>query len=183
MAKSPSSEKTRLFVALDLPERARAQVGRVLSPQEGLRAVAPHVTLAFLGWRAERDVGRIGELTGDAVAGFGPVALVPHEVRAVPPRRPRLFALGLEDPDGACAELQAAVGHSLSAAGLYEPEKRPFWPHVTLARIKRGHRLSTPPEGASLAGAFRADRVVLYRSRLRPDGAVYEPERAFTLKG
>jgi 2'-5' RNA ligase len=182
VAKSQSS-RARLFVALDLPEDTRARVGGLLSPREGLRAVTPHVTLAFLGWQAEEDVERIGALTGDALAGRGPIALIPKEVRAVPPRRPRLFALDLEDPDGACTELHAAVGHALAGAGLYEVEKRPFWPHVTLARIKRGHRVSSPPAGAPVPEAFEADRVVLYRSRLHPDGAVYDPQRAFTLKG
>ena len=176
--------KARLFVALELPEATRARTAALLAPQEGLRPAAErslHVTLAFLGWRAEEDVERIGTLTGEAVAGRSPVRLVPAEVRAVPPRRPRLFALDLHDPDRGCAELQAAVADALAGAELYEPEKRPFWPHVTLARVRRGQRVRRVAAGDPPA-PFRADRVVLYRSTLGPDGAVYDPQRGFTLE-
>ena len=58
----------------------------------------------------------------------------------MPPRRPRLFALDLADEGGRAAALQAAVAGALERAGVYEPERRPFWPHVTLARVKRGER-------------------------------------------
>ncbi len=77
--------------------------------------------------------------------------------------------------------MQAAVADALAGAGLYEPEKRPFWPHVTLARVRRGERVRRVAAGDPPA-PFRADRVVLYRSTLRPDGAVYEPQRGFTLE-
>ena len=182
MEKSRPS-KARLFVALELPEATRGQAARILPAHRGLRPAAEqtlHVTLAFLGWTDEGDIGRVGALTGEAVAGRRAVELVPTGVRAVPPRHPRLFALDLEDPAGAGGELQAAVAGALVGAALLEPEKRPFWPHVTLARVRRG-RVAVPA-GGPLPGAFRADRVVVYRSTLRPDGAVYEPQRSFTLE-
>ena len=56
---------------------------------------------------------------------------------AVPPREPRLYALGLEDAGGALGAGRTGSVPALEEAGLYEPEKRPFWPHVTLARSKR----------------------------------------------
>jgi 2'-5' RNA ligase len=180
----PSRPKARLFVALELPEATRRRVGRLLPEHEALRPAAErslHVTLAFLGWQEEGDVGRIAELTGAAVAGHGPVSLVPGEVRGVPPRRPRLFALDLEDHDGACAELQAAVEGVLAGGGFLEPEERPFWPHVTLARVRRGQRVRSVPSGRS-PESFSADQVVLYRSILRREGALYEPQRGFTLE-
>ena len=58
----------------------------------------------------------------------------------VPQRRPRLYALGLEDDGGALHGWQDGLSRRLEEARLYEPEKRPFWPHVTLARVKRGAR-------------------------------------------
>ena len=64
----------------------------------------------------------------------------------MPPRRARLFALDLDDEGGrAAARSQAAVSDALEAGGWYRPEKRPFWPHVTLARVKRGERRAPPP--------------------------------------
>jgi 2'-5' RNA ligase len=65
--------------------------------------------------------------------------------------------------------------------GLYEPEQRPFWPHLTVARVraeKRGSRRRmrvdrppTAPLPASLTEPFWAESVGLYRSDLHPEGA------------
>ena len=97
-------------------------------------------------------------------------------MRALPPRDPRLFALDLEDEDGRAAALQAAVSDALEAGRWYTPEKRPFWPHITLARVKRGERRVPPLAGKPPPAApFTGAELTLYRSTLRPQGALYEP--------
>jgi RNA 2',3'-cyclic 3'-phosphodiesterase len=174
---SPPS-KARLFVALDLPEAAREALvawrGWALEHPD-LRLLAPealHVTLVFLGHLPEEDIPRIAAaLPRDA----GAPALRAVGVKPVPPRQPRLFALDLADDEGGAAAIQASVAGGLEALGLYQPEKRPFWPHVTLARVRKGARvrrleLPDPPSGHWLGEA-----VTLYRSRLSPKGARYEP--------
>jgi RNA 2',3'-cyclic 3'-phosphodiesterase len=95
----------------------------------------------------------------------------------VPPRNARLFALDLHDEGGRAAAWQAAISDALEAGGWYRPEKRPFWPHVTLARVKRGERrVPAPPDDpAPPEESFEANVVTLYRSTLRPQGAIYEP--------
>ena len=60
-----------------------------------------------------------------------------EEVVEVPPRRPRLYALGLKDDGGALGTFQERPRRAPAGGGLYEPEKRPFWPHITLARFKQ----------------------------------------------
>jgi 2'-5' RNA ligase len=101
----------------------------------------------------------------------------------VPPRRPRLFALDLDDARGRAAAVQAAVSLALSDGGFHEPERRPFWPHVTFARVARGTggtgsgaRLPVPAvELAPPPEPFSASAVTLYRSHLSPRGSSYEP--------
>ena len=172
----------RLFVALDLPADVRGQLAAwrdtLVAGRDDLRPVtevALHVTLAFLGYRPEKETEAIAEAMASAVQerATSPV-LAPGEVMPVPPRRPRLFALDLADPDGTCARLQQAVSDSLEAGGFYKPEKRPFWPHVTLARVKRNQRAAPLASDPPPIEAFRAARVTLYRSTLRPQGAVYD---------
>ncbi len=170
----------RLFVALDLPAdvRGRLAVWRddLVAGRDDLRPVAEqalHVTLAFLGYRAEQETGPIAEAVASA-AGDAPL-LSPGEVVSVPPRRPRLFALDLDDPDGACARLQQAVSDTLEAGRFYKPEKRPFWPHVTLARVKRDRRADPLPTQPPPLEPFAAPELTLYRSTLRPQGAIYDP--------
>ena len=187
------SPRARLFVALDLPERVRE--GLVAWQREALTdpalrpvaAQALHVTLCFLAYQAERDIEPIAETMRSA--GARPVpARFKEEPVAVPRNRPRLFAVDTES-EGA-EVLQAELSDRLEAKGFYRPEKRAFWPHVTVARIKpskrsdsdrRGHRRGRPmrveatPEAlpAELWEPFGAVRVTLYRSLLRPTGAEY----------
>jgi 2'-5' RNA ligase len=170
----------RLFVALDPPEEARSALADwrdgVLAGKDAWRPVPGeylHVTLAFLGHRPEEDVAPVIAAL-DALT-LRSAQLRPAAVVSVPPRRPRLLALELEDPSGAAAELQGAVAGALARAGLFEPEERPFWPHITIARLQRRARPGAAPDEGSLPPAFRASRVVLYRSITAPTGARYEP--------
>jgi RNA 2',3'-cyclic 3'-phosphodiesterase len=178
-----SGPRARLFLALDLPEPARASIAAwrdgLVSGRADLRPVRPealHVTLVFLGWQDEAAAPRIAEAAFAALPGGLSPRLTPLGVRALPPRSPRLFALDLEDEGGRATALQAAASAALEAGGWYRPEKRPFWPHLTLARAKRGERRVRPIEdGPPPPDPFEAAATTLYRSTLRPQGALYEP--------
>ena len=170
-----------MFVALEPPDEARADLARwrdgLVAGRDDLRPVAPttlHLTLAFLGWQNEADAPAIADAVRSAAAGLDPARLAPKGVRPVPPRGARLFALDLDDDGGRCKSVQAGVSEALASARFYRPEKRPFWPHMTLARVKRGRR-AAPLEVDTLPEPFEAPRVTLYRSTLRPQGAVYDP--------
>ena len=66
-----------------------------------------------------------------------PVPMTLHAERVAKPRgRPGLFALDVDSP--AAVELHAELSAALVAAGIYEPEKRPFWPHLTVAEVRTG---------------------------------------------
>jgi 2'-5' RNA ligase len=178
-----SGPRARMFVALDLPERARDALvewrDRLIAGRRDLRPVRPealHVTLVFLGWQDESAAERIAAATFDAIGKPEPPRLTPAGVRPLPPRDPRLFALDLEDEDDRAVEVQATVSGALEAGRWYRPEKRPFWPHMTLARVKRGVRRAPPlPDDAPPREPFAASDLTLYRSTLRPQGALYEP--------
>jgi RNA 2',3'-cyclic 3'-phosphodiesterase len=177
-----SGPRARLFLALDLPEPARAAVASwrdtLIAGRQDLRPVreeALHVTLVFLGWQDEAAAQAIGKA---AFADAPPAPILRAAgIRPLPPRNPRLFALDLEDHEGRASALQAGVSEALEAGGWYRPEKRPFWPHVTLARVKRNERrvAPLPEQPAPPTEAFPAAALTLYRSTLRPQGALYEP--------
>jgi 2'-5' RNA ligase len=170
-------------VALELPARVRDRLATwrssALGDRDDLRplpADSLHVTLAFLGSRPLGELAAVGAAVSSAVAGSGPARMRVAGVKPVPPRRPRLFAFDLADLDGGAASVQAAVSEALASGGFYEPERRPFWPHVTFARVRgrAGGRVGTidldPPDVA-----FTARHVTLYHSHLSPRGARYEP--------
>jgi 2'-5' RNA ligase len=179
-----------MFVALDLPAEARSALAdwrdRLVDGRRDLRPVraeALHVTLVFLGWQDERAADAIASAAFDACAGLPAARLRPADVRPLPPRDPRLFALDLHDEDGRAVAVQAAISDALEAGRWYRPEKRPFWPHLTLARVKRGERRvpPLPDTPAAPADPFEAGQITLYRSTLRPQGAIYEPLAQTTL--
>lgn len=181
------SPRARLFVALDLPDEVRdglAAWGRRALGDRALRWVAPeslHITLAFLGYLAEKEIPRLAEIV-EASGGPTPTIELGDPVQRPERGRARLFALPAESPG--TVELQAGLQQKLVAARLYEPEKRPFWPHVTVARVQREERgskrpalISRPPETLpkALLQPFDGVRLTLYRSELQPRGAQYTP--------
>jgi 2'-5' RNA ligase len=184
-----SGPRARMFVALDLPSEARAALAawrdELVDGRRDLRPVRPealHVTLVFLGWQDEQAADRIAAAAFGACSGLPAPRLRAADVRPLPPRDPRLFALDLTDEDDRATALQAAVSDALEAGRWYRPEKRPFWPHITLARVKRGERRVAPlPDRPPPADAFEASELTLYRSTLRPQGALYEPLAQATL--
>jgi 2'-5' RNA ligase len=181
------SPRARLFVALDLPDAVKSGIeawGREELADPALRPLgrgALHVTLAFLGYLPEREIGRLAEIVA-GLEGPAPTIELGDPVAKPSDRRPRLFALPVESP-GAVA-LQAEVEEELVAARLYRPEKRPFWPHVTVARVKaegrgskRSREVERRPGGLpkELLQPARAVRTRLYRSEFKPSGAEYRP--------
>jgi len=138
---------------------------------------ALHVTLVFLEYLPEKEIGTAASTAFEALDGLRAPRLAVREVRPVPSRDPRLFAVDLADEDDRATAVHQAASAALAAARLYRPEKRPFWPHITLARVKRGERRVPPPpeDPAPPAAPFDAGLVTLYRSTLRPQGALYEP--------
>jgi 2'-5' RNA ligase len=102
----------------------------------------------------------------------------------LPDGRPSVLAVVLEDLEGAFARLQGAVADALVVGGWYERERRPYMPHVTVARVRRGERVSRraavdPPPAVE----FEAATVALYRSRPGQGGARYEVLACVELAG
>lgn len=188
-ADEDGEERVRLFVALELPRPARERLAqwpaRALRGLDGVRAIPVadlHVTLCFLGWRYQREIGAIADACGVLAAFPAPRLDVAASVW-LPPRRPRVLAVELRDGAGALARAQAALSNVLEAGGWYRPEKRPFLPHVTVARAGRGARVPRRALPDTPELGFEATRVTVYRSRLSRSGARYEPLGSVELTG
>jgi 2'-5' RNA ligase len=181
------SPRARLFVALDLPASMRSGIeawgeGALGDPAlRRLPAASLHITLVFLGYRPEKEIGRLAEIV-EGIEGPAPRVELRDPVPRPARGRARLFALPIDSPDA--VSLQAVVEEKLVAERFYKPEKRPFWPHLTVARVrpegrgsKRPRRVSNPPGPLpqELLQPARAVRVALYRSELKPQGAEYVP--------
>ncbi len=170
----------RLFVAVEIPVEATRELVRwqqeYLASDRSLRMIPEgqlHVTLAFLGQKdeAERDLAasRLGRLTMRECFEVKVTGLV-----GLPRNRsPRVIAAACEEASGRLAALHGELAAALVAEGLYEKEKRPFFPHVTMAR-SRGRTRFDPAETAPEPVKFTAVRVTLYNSVLQSSGALHE---------
>jgi 2'-5' RNA ligase len=181
----------RLFVALPLPAPARDEIAALLTRMKGcewpvrwVRDEGLHLTLKFYGEVAPERLEVIEESIRFAVAGTGPIPLRLDPLGAFPSERhPRVLWVGLDAP-ATLELLQDRLERQGEEIG-FPPEGAPFRPHVTLGRVREGHRL--PPGAlASMDGTyervpFLADQVVLYESLLSRDGPRYEARSTLSL--
>jgi 2'-5' RNA ligase len=173
----------RVFVALDVPEAASAALAELSAR---LKKICPsarwvhlegvHITLKFIGEVSPEQLERIRQALGQ-LPGFDPIKLRFAGLGFFPSaRRPRVFWAGVEAGPH-LAELAAAIEMKLESCGV-PPERRPFQPHLTLARFESPERtqalaaaveaLGTPEFGSETFKEFH-----LYQSVLKRSGAEY----------
>lgn len=173
----------RLFVALDVPEAVRAALSglsarfrKICPSARWVRLEGVHITLKFIGEVPDGDFESIRQALGD-LHGFAPIELRFAGLGFFPgARRPRVFWAGVE-AGPQLAALVAAIEMKLAPLGI-PPEKRPFQPHLTLARLETPQRtqalsaaveaLGTPEFGTDTFREFH-----LYQSMLKRSGAEY----------
>src|SRR2546427_6932406 len=179
----------RLFIAVDLPNELREQLGQVQRELEPLtrtaRWVAPasiHVTLKFIGEVPEKRMEAIHTaLTGLTWKAF---TITVRGVGFFPGNRsPRVFWAGMEAPP--MQNLAEQLDSRMERLG-FEKEKRAFRPHITLARARDSRIDSSLVTAAAQYaehdfGSFTVDRVFLFKSILKPSGAVYERLKEYLL--
>ncbi|HEV8148875.1 MAG TPA: RNA 2',3'-cyclic phosphodiesterase [Gemmatimonadales bacterium] len=173
----------RLFVAVPLPPAALEEAGGLLRSLRGhewpvrwVRDEGLHITLKFFGEVTSDRLEPIQELLQFATAGMAPIQLALSGGGAFPSsERPRVLRLEVTAA-GDLELLQDRLERGAEQIG-FAPEGRPFRPHITLGRIREGHRL---PAGAMQeveelpAGSpFLADQVILFESQQTSAGPSY----------
>lgn len=192
----------RLFVAIEIPAEVREtlsewarQVARARGAggargQGELRVLAVetlHLTLCFLG---SRPVGEIDVIA----AALAPCADHACELSLgaplwLPPREPRSLSVEVHDESGELERLQRQLSEALQAISDWQPERRRFRGHITVARVRgrpprrrgrNGDERTREIEGAviplvSPRLSFTPEALTLFRSSLLPSGAQYEP--------
>src|SRR5436190_4860604 len=179
----------RVFIAVELPNEIRKALGdvqRALRPlTDTARWVAPesiHITLKFIGEVPEKRVDDIDA----ALAGltWKPFTVTVRGVGFFPgTRSPRVFWAGMEAPT--MQRLAEQLDRRMENFG-FEKEKRAFRPHITLARARDTRIKSSLVTAAAQYeehdfGSFAVDRVFLFKSTLKPSGAVHEKLKEYLL--
>ena len=185
MSDTQKKAAIRAFVALELPARVRAALGKTI---DGLTPAVPsirwadpaqtHLTLRFLGWTTRERLSvletRLAALAGATPAlsaRVGGLGLFPPSGRA------RVLWVGVAlPPEG--TKLQADCEAAAVASG-FPPERRDFKPHLTLGRWR--DPAPRPRLRDADLGSAVLDRLTLFRSELRHTGSEYTPLASFTL--
>jgi 2'-5' RNA ligase len=185
----------RLFLAGTLPadfiEQVVDQLGsvRAVYPQiKWTAAETLHLTLVFLGSVEETHLPGLTHDLTEVAHRHRPVGLQLSGMETFgPPRAPRVLAASLAGEIDGLQALVEDARRRLAAFLPPEPE-RPFRPHLTVAR-SRSHG-GDPMLGRcraaltqSVTGAFRLERIGLFRSETRPGGAVHTALQTWTLGG
>jgi 2'-5' RNA ligase len=169
----------RLFVAIDLPSDVRTALDKWTSLNKtaaaGYKWVSAdnlHVTLKFVGERADIEVAAISQALVK-VAFPAPIGLAVDGVGSFP----NVLFANVRAPD-ALSALARDIEQCLEPLGI-ATEKRPFTPHLTLARRKEGGRFPRDVGANEKFGQFDADEFILYQSVLGAKGSTYTPLRRF----
>ncbi len=177
----------RAFIALEVPEATRERLRHIqvrLKERGGaVRWVSPdrvHVTLKFLGSVPEDSIPPIAEALEKLAMRTVPFQLRAQGCGAFPSmKQMRVIWVGLNGELKALLELKEEVEEAMKPLG-FTPEHRAFKPHLTLGRVKGRQGLRRLQEGLLAEQAFEAEafdvkELVLYKSDLRPEGAIYTP--------
>ena len=177
----------RSFIAFELPrnvlERVSETQQRLKKVVDGVRWVRPggiHLTLQFLGNIREESVTEIHAAMTSCATGFISMKVSLGKLGSFPQRgMPRVIWAGLEGDIDRLQVLKAELDEALIPLG-FNPEKRPFKPHLTLGRnkkIKNPEQLRNALEKLTFADStsFMLEKLILFKSELFPTGAVYTP--------
>ena len=172
-------ERIRAFIALPLCKNSVKVIEKIqhaiMRKQTGLRPVAPqtlHLTLHFFGDVEPDRAMAVMDRIEPKITGFEKINLKINGLGAFPnPKKARVLWLGVDAPG--LADLANRVFSSVRDEGL-TTEKRPFRPHLTIARAK-----PTPIDATDLKAIFDVppcliDHIVLFRSTLTPRGPMYD---------
>jgi 2'-5' RNA ligase len=186
-------EGIRSFIAIEVPRLLQVRLGELQKElkqaEADVRWAHPgniHLTLIFLGTVNNEFLEKITESLGPLIAEWKPFALRIRGLGCFPSmRNPRVLWVGIDQGKEEVTSLQGAI-EGKAAEAAFAKETRPFQPHLTLGRIQSPRRrdlLAQVVENLKEAevGTFPAREVLLFKSELRPSGAVYTKLKTFPM--
>jgi len=190
-----AGERIRSFIAVVVPPEAagklRAAQERLKEMDGSVKWVKPdgfHITLKFLGGVERPRLDALWRTVGAAVVDSPRFVMRFRGIGAFPSRaRPRVVWAGVTDGAAELVGVAERVERACQEHG-FERENRPFRPHLTLGRAREA--TPSPRLGQGMAelaelelGEALVDRVVLMRSELTREGAIYHQLEQVMLSG
>ena len=191
-----SEKNIRAFLAIDPPEDILQAISRLqekLKREIGGRISwtkpqGQHLTLKFFGDISTEDVKNICSAVQNRVTSEPSLNLKIEKLGVFPgARRPLVIWCGVTGDVENLSVLQRKLDSDFAGIG-FPGENRPFRAHLTLGRIKDPSGLTGISEAltkynAFAAGEFICTKLILFQSRLSPQGAIYSKLAEFALGG
>jgi 2'-5' RNA ligase len=186
----------RSFLAFELPTDMKTPLARAAKGMRhyGLEArwvnvENIHLTLVFLGNVSAEALQSMGQWVAPVCGQYAPFSMEVHGIGIFGSlRRPRVVWAGVSGDVDRMSDFRNDLMHHLLPLGI-QPEERKFRPHLTLARFRKGakgiSRLREAIEDHRQISSTPcvADELVLFKSDLKPGGAVYSRLGAWPLTG
>ncbi|HPY08218.1 MAG TPA: RNA 2',3'-cyclic phosphodiesterase [Smithellaceae bacterium] len=192
---SNSEKNIRAFLAVEPPEeilqtviRLQEKLKREISGRlSWTRPGGQHLTLKFFGDVSTGDVDSIGRAVQNRLPSGAALNLKIEKLGVFPDaRKPRVLWCGTSGDVEKLAALHKQLDADFTGIG-FPKEDRPFRAHLTLARIKDPRA----PAGIDKAlqkyldfstGVFFVRELILFQSKLTPQGALYTRLATFPLE-
>ncbi len=189
---------TRTFIALEMNETLQRYLNGVIQQiapaLSDLRWVSPqgiHLTLAFLG---EIDQFQLIEAAVAVQVTARQASPFTYRLTRLnifgTEQQPRVLWMGIEETSGALKRLHSTLLQQLDQHG-FAPDRRPFSPHLTLARGKAPlqpdgqayiHELLTGKQEQFLSSKeYPVAHMHIMKSELTPAGAKYTRLHTYTM--
>ena len=191
-----SEKNIRAFLAIDPPEnilQAMSRLQEILKREisgriSWTKPQGQHLTLKFFGDISTEDVKNICSAVQNRATSEQSLNLKIEKLGVFPgARRPLVIWCGVTDDVEKLSGLQKQLDSDFAGIG-FPRENRPFRAHLTIGRIKDPSGLTGISEAltkynAFAAGEFSCKELILFQSRLTPQGAIYTKLAEFALSG
>jgi len=185
----------RCFIAIPIPGNIHSQLSKIQSQLKETDADVKwvgidniHLTLKFLGEVDEQKIKAISEKLKEIADKHTCFQTRAEKAGAFPTlSNPKVVWIGLNKNEEKINNLQKEIEGSLHSFG-FEKETRLFHPHLTLGRVRSKKNIQKLTEEIKTLSSFQsdcftADKIVLFKSILKPQGAEYTTLDEFEFLG
>jgi len=195
------SLKRRIFIAVNLPEDIKKRLldfqkkweylftrrsflarqsfsggGSEGGPVRWTKKDSLHLTLIFIGYADEQEVYEICRLTKEIAKNYEPLNILFEKILYGPPGKPprMIWFVGRQNEELSKIknELENAFV-SFEGISSFRAERRPFSPHITLARMNIAQRQEKPQIEQDFKAVVPVASIDVMESDLKRDGAEY----------
>ena len=165
----------RIFIAINLSDNIKEKLSQFSYdlPLRWTRKDDLHITLIFLGYCSDQDLGKVCSIVKETAAKYSSFSMKLNKIcygpkAVIPPRM--IWALGEKKE-----ELSKLIKELEKSLGMSGGE---FYPHVTLARVKTWQWRQIEPEERpeiekDISMNFKVTSIDVMESKLKREGPQY----------